>query len=263
MNAAVSSGTTSSVTSPPYPAGGASPAAIFAAILLALLSAFLATHAMTDLLAETQGSSVSTKRVLDELIVGENDKVVFRKQVQQRLNSFCVYLEYMSLQEPRAVVWSTNHSTPLLPGGGRAPSSPARYGLYWRAMEAVSAWYEPHAFQLVKLLLLTVALANLVAALLALLCHGLPCTGRVWCGHPTPLLLVEAALTLALLLLLLMLVLGRRGGLLGQQEAGWLAAVMFGIGFASWIIGDHYREERRVRTVPFLVPKCILLNRLF
>ena len=76
-------------------------------------------------------------------------------------------------------------------------------------MERVSSWYSPHSFHLVKLLLLTVSLANLASSLLCLLCHCLPGSRHFWCGHPTPLLLVEGGLTLALLLLLLMMVLGR------------------------------------------------------
>ena len=47
-------------------------------------------------------------------------------------------------------------------------------------METVSNWYEPHHFQLVKLLLLTVSLANLAASLMALICHLLPCTSNTW-----------------------------------------------------------------------------------
>ena len=123
-------------------------------------------------------------------------------------------------------------------------------------MEWVSNWYEPHYFQLVKLLLLTVSLANLAASLLALVCHLLPCTSNAWlvkasllslsrCGHPTPLLLVEASLTLALLLLLLMAILGRQTGLVGQQEVLLLGAVMLIIGIVSWQIGEHYKEERK------------------
>ena len=55
-----------------------------------------------------------------------------------------------------------------------------RYELYWQVMESVSNWYEPHHFQLVKLLLLTVSLANLAASLMALICHLLPCTSNTW-----------------------------------------------------------------------------------
>ena len=125
-------------------------------------------------------------------------------------------------------------------------------------MESVSNWYEPHYFQLVKLLLLTVSLANLAASLLALVCHLLPCTSNAWlvtasllslstsrCGHPTPLLLVEASLTLALMLLLLMAVLGRQAGLVGQQEVMLLGALMLIVGIVSWQIGEHYKEERK------------------
>ena len=136
-----------------------------------------------------------------------------------------------------------------------------RYELYWQVMESVSNWYEPHHFQLVKLLLLTVSLANLAASLMALICHLLPCTSNTWfvkktylltpapssrCGHPTPLLLVEASLTLALLLLLLMAILGRQAGLVGQQEVLHLGAAMLIIGVVSWQIGEHYKEERKV-----------------
>ena len=136
--------------------------------------------------------------------------------------------------------------------------------MYWQVMESVSNWYEPHYFQLVKLLLLTVSLANLAASLLALVCHLLPCTSNAWlvtvcllslsisrCGHPTPLLLVEASLTLALLLLLLMAVLGRQAGLVGQQEVLQLGAVMLIVGIVSWQIGEHYKEERRVSPTKF------------
>ena len=50
--------------------------------LLLLLSAFLSLHTMTDLLAETKGSNASTKRILEELTVSEDNKVVYVKQVQ-------------------------------------------------------------------------------------------------------------------------------------------------------------------------------------
>ena len=50
--------------------------------LLLLLSTFLSLHTMTDLLAETKGSNVSTKRILEELTVSEDSKVVYVKQVR-------------------------------------------------------------------------------------------------------------------------------------------------------------------------------------
>jgi len=193
--------------------------AISLVCLLLLLSAFLSLHTMTDLLAETKGSNVSTKRILEELTVSEDSKVVYVKQDDLL---------------PSEII--ANNSVTLLPG----------YGLYWQMMESVSNWYEPHYFQLVKLLLLTVSLANLAASLLALVCHLLPCTSNAWCGHPTPLLLVEASLTLALLLLLLMAILGRQAGLVGQQEVLLLGAVMLVVGLVSWQIGEHYKEERKI-----------------
>ena len=110
----------------------------------------------------------------------------------------------------------------------------------------MSDWYEPHSFQLVKLLLLTASLANLAASVLALVCQAVEGSRRVWYGHPTPLLLVEAGLTLALLLLLLMVVLGRREGLLQQEQALSLGVAMVGLGLVSWTIGEHYRRERQV-----------------
>merc|ERR1712192_5749 len=179
----------------------------------------ISLHTMTDLLAETKGSNVSTKRILEELTVSEDSKVVYVKQ-DDLLHSEA----------------ASNDSVTLLPG----------YGLYWQVMESVSNWYEPHYFQLVKLLLLTVSLANLAASLLALVCHLLPCTSNAWCGHPTPLLLVEASLTLALMLLLLMAVLGRQAGLVGQQEVMLLGALMLIVGIVSWQIGEHYKEERKI-----------------
>jgi len=206
--------------------------AISLVFILLLLSAFLSLHTMTDLLAETKGSNVSTKRILEELTVSEDSKVVYVKQDD--------------LLPSEA---ASNDSVTLLPG----------YGLYWQVMESVSNWYEPHYFQLVKLLLLTVSLANLAASLLALVCHLLPCTSNAWlvtaslsslsncrCGHPTPLLLVEASLTLALMLLLLMAVLGRQTGLVGQQEVLLLGALMLIVGIVSWQIGEHYKEERKI-----------------
>ena len=50
--------------------------------LLLLLSTFLSLHTMTDLLAETKGSNISTKRILEELTVSDDSKVVYVKQVQ-------------------------------------------------------------------------------------------------------------------------------------------------------------------------------------
>merc|ERR1719209_1562662 len=193
--------------------------AISLVCLLLLLSTFLSLHTMTDLLAEMKGSNVSTKRILEELTVSEDSKVVYVKQDDVL---------------PSEV--SSNDSVTVLPG----------YGLYWQMMESVSNWYEPHYFQLVKLLLLTVSLANLAASLLALVCHLLPCTSNAWCGHPTPLLLVEASLTLALMLLLLMAILGRQAGLVGQKEVLLLGAVMVTVGIISWQIGEHYKEERKI-----------------
>jgi len=205
--------------------------AISLVFILLLLSTFLSLHTMTDLLAETRGSNVSTKRILEELTVSQDSKVVYVKQDD--------------LLPSEAV---SNDSVTVLPG----------YGLYWQVMESVSNWYEPHYFQLVKLLLLTVSLANLAASLLALICHLLPCTSNAWlvtvsllslstfrCGHPTPLLMVEASLTLALMLLLLMAVLGRQAGLVGQQEVMLLGALMLIVGIVSWQIGEHYKEERK------------------
>ena len=49
--------------------------------LLLLLSTFLSVHTLTDMVAETRGSTVSTRRVLEELVVGEGDQVVYVKQV--------------------------------------------------------------------------------------------------------------------------------------------------------------------------------------
>ena len=55
--------------------------AISLVFILLLLSTFLSLHTMTDLLAETKGSNVSTKRILEELTVSEDSKVVYVKQV--------------------------------------------------------------------------------------------------------------------------------------------------------------------------------------
>ena len=55
--------------------------AISLVCLLLLLSTFLSLHTMTDLLAEMKGSNVSTKRILEELTVSEDSKVVYVKQV--------------------------------------------------------------------------------------------------------------------------------------------------------------------------------------
>ena len=55
--------------------------AISLVFILLLLSTFLSLHTMTDLLAETRGSNVSTKRILEELTVSEDSKVVYVKQV--------------------------------------------------------------------------------------------------------------------------------------------------------------------------------------
>ena len=55
--------------------------AISLVFILLLLSTFLSLHTMTDLLAETRGSNVSTKRILEELTVSQDSKVVYVKQV--------------------------------------------------------------------------------------------------------------------------------------------------------------------------------------
>ena len=186
--------------------------------LLLLLSTFLTTHSLTDLLAERRGSNLSTHLVLEDLTLGDQGQVEF-------------------VQREPSLTWGNTTSGRVLPG----------YRLYWATMEVVSSWYSPHSFQLVKLLLVTVSLALLVTCSLALLCQGLESwSRRVWCGHPTPLLLVEASLTLALLLLLLMLVLGRQDGLLGQGQALHLGLGMLGVGTLGWLVGGHYTEERRV-----------------
>ena len=51
--------------------------------LLSLFSSFLSVHSMTDLLAETRGLNITTKLVLEELVIEENNEVVFQKQVEQ------------------------------------------------------------------------------------------------------------------------------------------------------------------------------------
>ena len=50
--------------------------------LLSLFSSFLSVHSMTDLLAETRGLNITTKLVLEELVIEENNEVVFQKQVE-------------------------------------------------------------------------------------------------------------------------------------------------------------------------------------
>ena len=55
--------------------------AISLVLLLLLLSTFLSLHCMTDLLAETRGINISTKRVLEELTVSQDSQVVYVKQV--------------------------------------------------------------------------------------------------------------------------------------------------------------------------------------
>ena len=80
--------------------------------LLLLLSAFLSLHTMTDLLAETKGSNASTKRILEELTVSEDNKVVYVKQVQ-----FWTWYGTCLLQDnllPSEVI--SNDSVTLLPG---------------------------------------------------------------------------------------------------------------------------------------------------
>ena len=55
--------------------------AISLVLVLLLLSTFLSLHCMTDLLAETRGINISTKRVLEELTVSQDSQVVYVKQV--------------------------------------------------------------------------------------------------------------------------------------------------------------------------------------
>merc|ERR1719347_1038 len=157
--------------------------------LLFIQSAFFSVYTLCDV-GGVNHQNFSTRLQLEELVVGENDSLVFTNKDTQ------IY---------------TNQTMKPLPG----------YHLYWTIMHSVSGWYEPHTYQVVKLIIITVAILNLVASSLALFTHMLYSFGlnsTFWLCHPTPLLLVEGELTLAFIKMIIMIFLGRKSGLMGTED---------------------------------------------
>ena len=124
-----------------------------------------------------------------------------------------------------------------------------RYRLYWTIMHPVSGWYEPHTYQMVKLIIITVSVLNLATSFLALFCHMLYSCGlnsTFWLCHPTPLLLVEGGLTLALVKMLVMIFLGRQSGLMGVQDMMMVGLYMVMLISVSWVVGEHFQREKKI-----------------
>ena len=116
-------------------------------------------------------------------------------------------------------------------------------------MHPVSGWYEPHTYQMVKLIIITVSLINLSTSFLALFCHmfySCGCNSSFWLCHPTPLLLVEGGLTLALVKTLIMIFLGRQSGLMGTQDMLMMGMYMLILVTISWVVGEHFQREKKI-----------------
>ena len=143
-----------------------------------------------DVLGDVSHRNYTTRIHLEDLVVGDNNSLVYVTQLAPRL-------------------------TPdLAPTPG--------YGLYWRLMVPVAAWFQvidkdvniccvynyccqPLVYPLVKLSLVAVSLVGLVTSSLALAGHTLaacsahyPAYPGCWLGHPTPLLLAELSLMLTM-----------------------------------------------------------------
>ena len=124
-----------------------------------------------------------------------------------------------------------------------------RYPLYWTIMHPVSGWYEPHTYQIVKLIIITVSILNMVASSLALFSHMLYSCGHnstFWLCHPTPLLLVEGGLTLAFVQMIIMIFLGRQSGLMGTQDMLMAGIYMVLLISVSWVVGEHFQKEKKL-----------------
>ena len=141
-----------------------------------------------DVLGDVSHRNYTTRIHLEDLVVGDNNSLVYVTQLAPRL------------------------PPDLAPTPG--------YGLYWRLMVPVAAWFQviidniccgynyccqPLVYPLVKLSLVAVSLVGLVTSSLALAGHTLaacsahyPAYPGCWLGHPTPLLLAELSLMLTM-----------------------------------------------------------------
>ena len=144
------------------------------------------------MLGDVSHRNYTTRIHLEDLVVGDNNSLVYVTQLAPRL------------------------PPDLAPTPG--------YGLYWRLMVPVAAWFQvidkdvniccgyittyccqPLVYPLVKLSLVAVSLVGLVTSSLALAGHTLaacsahyPAYPGCWLGHPTPLLLAELSLMLTM-----------------------------------------------------------------
>merc|ERR1719369_1122060 len=180
-------------------------------------SCFFSVYTLCDVLGELHNKNYSTKLELEDLVVGDNDKLVYKHEKN---------------------IMDSNQTMPL-PG----------YKLYWDIMHHVSGWYETPTYQMVKLMVITVSLINLSTSFLAVFCHLLYSCGHnssFWLCHPTPLMLVEGGLTLTLVMAVVMIFLGRQSGLMVTQEMMMVGLYMLILIFMSWIIGEHYQQEKEL-----------------
>ena len=116
-------------------------------------------------------------------------------------------------------------------------------------MHPVSGWFEPHTYQMVKLIIITVSFINLLVTVLALFSQLLYSCGHnpsFWLCYPTPLLLVEAGLTLAMIKTFIMIFLGRQSGLMSTKDMLVATFYMMILVSVSWIIGEHFQREKKM-----------------
>eukprot|EP00092_Neocalanus_flemingeri_P018803 GFUD01020361.1.p1 GENE.GFUD01020361.1~~GFUD01020361.1.p1 ORF type:complete len:250 (-),score=72.05 GFUD01020361.1:178-927(-) len=188
--------------------------------LLFVKSCFFSVYTLCDVMGEVHHQNYSTRLELEELVVGDNDSLVYSS---------------------KKTILDTNKTVQHQPLPG--------YQLYWTIMHPVSGWYEPPTYQMVKLIIITVSLLNLSASFLALFCHMLYSCGNTssfWLCHPTPLLLVEGGLTLALAQTVIMIFLGRQSGLMDTQQMMMVGLYMIMLMTVSWVVGEHYQAEQKI-----------------
>ena len=118
-------------------------------------------------------------------------------------------------------------------------------------MLPVSSWFQPHVYQMVKLTIVSVSLISVLTCTLAVMGQSLYSCGHTpsfWLCHPTPLLLVELSIMLAMSQVMVIMFLGSPM-VSGLMDAGAMTkmAIYFMILMMIFsLVGNHYKEEKRI-----------------
>ena len=132
-------------------------------------------------------------------------------------------------------------------------------------MLPVSSWFQPHVYQMIKLTVLTVSLISVLTCTLAVMGQSLYSCGHTptfWLCHPTPLLLVELSLMLAMAQVMVIMFLGSPlvSGLMDAGAMTKIAIYFMILMMIFSLVGNHYKEEKRIAEEKMMEYETVLIN---